>query len=438
MIDGMPRALILATLASSFLTAQDWPQWRGPSQDGVSPEKDIPTRWSRTENIAWKAPLKGLGTSTPIVLGDRVFLTQQVGDGPYEGRSRDFENAATARRTGERGKVQFAVDAFDRRTGKLLWEYLFDADGALQPVHIKHNLSSPSCVTDGERLYAWFGTGQVVALDLTGKLIWRRHIGKEIAPFDVLWGHGSSPALYKDSLLLLCDHPPGAYLLSLDKKTGKERWRADRGKEKRAYTTPFVVPGRDHDELILNSAERVDAVDPSTGEPLWHVGEANRVPVPTPVFHDGVLYVNRGYSSSPYLAVKTGGKGSAADRVVWEVRTGGPYVSSLLYYEGLLYMANESGIVSVVDAADGKTLWKERFGGVFSASPVAAGGKVYLVNEDGDTFVLAAGREKKVLETNKLGERILASPAISRGQIFLRSDENLYCIGKPGQSAMLR
>ncbi len=217
MMEGMQRALILTALAAGILAAQDWPQWRGPSQDGVSTEKNIPTRWSRRENIAWKVPLKGLGTSTPIVLGDRVFLTQQIGDGPYEGRSRDFENAATARRTGERAKVQFAVDAFDRRTGKLLWEYLFDADGALQPVHIKHNLSSPSCVTDGERVYAWFGTGQVVALDLNGKMIWRRHIGKEIAPFDVLWGHGSSPALYKDTLLLLCNPPPGAYCPSVGK-----------------------------------------------------------------------------------------------------------------------------------------------------------------------------------------------------------------------------
>ncbi|MGH9675309.1 MAG: PQQ-binding-like beta-propeller repeat protein, partial [Bryobacteraceae bacterium] len=156
---------------------------------------------------------------------------------------------------------------------------------------------------------------------------------------------------------------------------------------------------------------------------LWHAGEANRVPVPTPVYHDGILYLNRGYSSSPYLALRPGGA------IEWEVKTGGPYVSSLLYYQGLLYMANEMGIASCVDAKDGKTLWKDRFGGVFSASPVAAAGKVYLTNEDGMTFVLAAGRDKNILAENNLGERTLASLAIAGGRIYLRTDEHLYAIG---------
>jgi outer membrane protein assembly factor BamB len=422
---------ILLFLACGVLAwGENWPQWRGPTQDGISTEKNLPLRWSKTENILWRTPLDGLGTSTPIVWGDRVFITSQIGDGPYEGRSRDFESAAVARRTGERQKVQFAVQAFHLNTGKLEWDYRFDAEGDLQPVHIKHNLASPSCLTDGERVYAWFGTGQLVALDMAGKLIWKRHLGKEVAPFDVLWGHGSSPALYKDSLFLLCDHPPGAYLLSLDKRTGKEKFRKNRGTEKRSYTTPFVVKLDGHDELILNSSERVDAVDPTTGELLWWVGEPNRVPVPTPVFHDGVLYLNRGYSSSPYLAVKPGGKGDAASRVQWEVKTGGPYVSSLMFYQGLIYMANERGIVSVSDAKTGETVWKDRFGSVFSASPVAADGKVYLVNEDGVTFVLAAGREKKILAENKLDERILASPAMAGGKILLRSDQALIAIGE--------
>jgi len=423
---GMFRFLWL--FAALPLLAQDWPQWRGPTGDGISPEKNLPLRWSKSENIAWRTPLKGMGTSTPVIWGDLILLTSQLGDGPFEGRSRDFEDAAVARRTGESRQVRFAVQAFHRRDGKLAWEYTFDADGALQPVHIKHNLASPSCVTDGKLVYAWFGNGQIVALDLAGKLVWHRHLGKEIAPYDVLWGHGSSPTLYKNSLFLLADHPPGAYLLAIDKSTGKQLWRKDRGKERRSYTTPFVIQLSGHDELILNSSERVDALDPSTGELLWWVGEPNRVPVPTPVFHNGLLYLNRGYSSSPYLALQPGGRGDASSRVKWEIKTGGPYVSSLLYYQGVLYMANERGIVSAVDAATGETYWKERFGSVFSASPVAADGRVYLVNEEGITFVLEAGREKKVRAENPLGERILASPAISKGMIFLRSDGHLIAI----------
>jgi outer membrane protein assembly factor BamB len=406
------------------LIAADWPQWRGPTADGISAEASVPLRWSRTENIAWKAPLPGLGSSTPIIVGNRVFVTSQIGDGPFEGRSRDFEGAAVARRSGQGDKVRFLVHAFDRRNGKELWRYSLDAEGGLQPVHVKHNLASPSCVTDGERVYAWFGTGQLIALNLDGKLLWSRHLGKEFGAFDVLWGHGSSATLYKDSLLLLCDHPPGAYLLSVDVRTGKDRWRADRGKERRSYTTPFVIRAGDHDELILNTSEGLEAVSPATGEPLWKAGESNRVPVPTPVYHGGVLYVNRGYNSSPYMAVRPGGK------VEWEIKTGAPYVSSLLYYQGLLYMANERGIVSVADAADGSTLWRERLGSLFSASPVAANGHVYMTNEEGTTYVLAAGRDKKVVAENPIGERTLASLAISNGQIFLRTDEHLYCIGK--------
>ncbi len=415
------RAAVLAF--SAILAAADWPQWRGPSGDGVSPETGVPLRWSRTENIAWKAPLAGFGTSTPIVLGDRVFLTWQTGDGPFDGRSHDFDEATVARRTGAKGKVEFAVQAFDTRTGRPLWSHAFDAEGPLQPVHFKHNLASPSCVTDGKRVYAWFGTGQLVALELDGKLAWKRHLGREIAPFDVMWGHGGSATLYKDSLLLLVDHPPGAYLLALDATTGRERWRKHRGKEKRSYTTPLVIRNGARDELILNSSDRVEAVSPTTGELLWHAGEPVRVPIPVPVFHGGVLYLNRGYSSSPYLAVRPGGK------VVWEVPTGGPYVSSLTWYQGLIYMANERGIVSTVDARDGATLWKDRFAGIFSASPVAAAGRVYVTNEDGRTYVLQAGREKRILAENDLGERTLASMAISQGRIYLRTDAHLYCIG---------
>ena len=249
-------------------------------------------------------------------------------------------------------------------------------------------------------------------------------------------GHGSSPTLYKDTLILLCDHQGSAYLLAVEKKTGRTRWKAGRGNDRRSYTTPFLVPGPRGDELIVNSSERIDALDPTTGELLWYIGEQNRVPVPTPVFHNGVLYANRGYSSSPYLAVKVGGRGDVSKtHLVWHNPTGGPYVSSLLYYQGLLYMANETGIASCVDASNGQVLWRERLGGVFSASPVAAAGKVYLVNENGEAFVLQAGRELKILQKNRIGERTLASPALSGGRIYLRTDDHLVAVGSAAPSS---
>ena len=424
-------AVLLFALPCGLFSA-DWPQWRGPSADGVSEEKGLPLEWGPELNILWKRPLPGLGTSTPIVWKDFVFVTSQIGEGPRDAKSQDFAGASTARENGtaETGKVQFVVQAFARTNGRLLWSYSLDSEGDLPPTHIKHNLASPSCVTDGKRVYAWFGTGQLVALTMEGKLAWRRHIGKEYAPFQILWGHGSSPVLYKDTLLLLCEHPAGAYLLALDKTTGKERWKADRGKDSRSYTTPFLISGANGDELIINTTPHLEAVDPASGKVIWYAGEPNRVPVPSPVYHEGVVYASRGNFGSPYMAVKTGGTGDvSATHVKWEVKTGAPYVSSLIYYRGLLYMATENGIVSCIDPENGETIWKDRFGGVFTASPVAAEGHIYMVNEAGETFVLEAGKEKKVLAHNTIPERTLASLAISHGQIFLRTDEHLIAIG---------
>jgi len=412
----------------------DWPQWRGPSADGVSTDKDVPVEWASDKNIAWKVPLSGLGTSTPIIWGDRIFLTSQIGEGPFQMGAMDFSGGSVVRRMTGSGKVRFVVHAFSRVSGKALWEYVFDAEGELTSVHNKHNLASPSCVTDGNLVYAWMGTGQIVALDMDGKLVWQRNLGKEFGPFEILWGHGSSPLLYKDSLILLCDHMGKAYILSVDKRTGKQLWKVDRGRYRQTYSTPLIIPGPKGDEMVINSTERIDVLDPLTGKLLWNVGESARVSVPTPVFHDGVLYANRGYTSSPYMAVRTGAKAT----VQWEVENGAPYVSSLLYYDGLIYMATEMGIASCIDAATGKVLWRQRLGGVFSASPVAAAGKVYLVNEEGDTFVLQTGREPKILHRNKIGERVLASPAISGGQIFLRTDGNLICVGARGRAATVK
>ncbi len=426
-------ALLLAALPCS-LFGGDWPQWRGPSADGVSDEKGLPIEWGPQLNILWKSALPGLGTSTPIVWSDRVFVTSQVGEGPHDARSQDFEGASTAKKgsAAENGKVQFIVQAFARTNGRLLWSYSLDSEGELPATHVKHNLASPSCVTDGKLVYAWFGTGQIVALTVQGKLAWSRHIGKEYAPFQVLWGHGSSPILYKETLLLLCEHPSGAYLLALDKSNGKERWKSDRGKDNRSYTTPFLISRPEKDELIINTTPHLEAVDPNNGNVLWYAGEPNRVPVPSPVYHDGVVYASRGNFGSPYMAVKTGGKGDVTStHVLWVVKTGAPYVSSLLYYQGSLYMATENGIVSCIDPANGETVWKDRFGGVFSASPVAAEGRIYLINESGEAFVLEAGKEKKILARNSIPERTLASPAISHGQIFLRTDEHLIAIGLP-------
>jgi outer membrane protein assembly factor BamB len=218
----------------------------------------------------------------------------------------------------------------------------------------------------------------------------------------------------------------------VDKLTGKQVWKTEREKGAISYTTPIVIAGPAGDELVVNSTPRVDAYDPKTGALLWWAGDPHRFAIPVPAYHDGVLYLSRGYRSGPYMAVRAGGRGDVSKtHVLWSHPTGAPYVASLLYYDGLLYMANDAGIVTCLDPKTGEKVWQERIDGIFTASPVGGDGKVYLVSETGDTIVLQAGRQPRILERNTLDERSAATPAISRGQIFIRTDEHVVCVGKP-------
>jgi outer membrane protein assembly factor BamB len=428
-------ALLVGTVG-----AEHWPNWRGPSTSGVSGEQGLPVRWSDSENIAWKTPLRGLGISSPIAWGELVMVTSQVGNGVVRPGPRLVQGGNPAE-AGERplgsgptsgdGKVAFLVSAFDRASGRPAWQFELPAEGPLPSVHDKHNLASPSPVTDGERVYTWFATGQVAAVDLTGKLVWKKHLGAEYGPFEINWGHGSSPVVYKDQLILLCYHEPKSYLLALDTRTGAVRWKADAPAGVTSYSTPLVVDTGGKAEIIVNSSAGLSGHDVATGQRLWHVDEANRFPIPMPLFHDGVIYTSRGYRSSPFMAIRPGGKGNvAASHVTWRVPSGAPYVSSLMFYDGLIYMVGDVGVLTVVDAKTGERLHQERVGGVYSASPVAGDGKVYFASEDGETIVIAAGRTPRIVARNRLDARQLASPAIAGGRLFIRSDAVLYAIGK--------
>lgn len=433
---ALTASVLLVLATSGPVTAENWPRWRGPLGTGVSPERNLPRRWG-PEDVAWKASLAGTGVSSPVVWGERVFVTSQRGRSdlkpgrhPRLARDEDAPAEEPLDAAGE-GGATFVVEAFHRAGGRRLWEHRLPAAGALPAVHEKHNLASPSPVTDGERVYAWFGTGQLVALTVDGKVAWQRHLGEENGPFEINWGHGSSPALHGDLLLLLCYHEPASYLLAVDKRTGKTRWKVDRGRNVRSYSTPVVIPGPSGDEVIVNSTEGLHAYDASTGTLLWHAGESHNFAIPVPSFHDGVLYASRGYRSGPYMALRTGGRGDVgATHVKWQAPTGAPYISSLLHYQGLIYMASDAGIVTCVDAATGEKLWQERTGGIFSASPVAGDGKVYFMSETGETIVFEAGRKPRLLERNRIAGRIVASPAISDGVLYVRTDDALVAIGR--------
>lgn len=432
--------LSLLAMAPASLAAQHWPNWRGPSASGVSPATNLPVTWSDSQNVAWTAPVRGLGISSPIVWGDLVIVTSQIGSGEARTGPR-LVQSGNPLEAGERplgagpargdGQVTFLTSAFDRATGKRVWEHQLPAEGALPFVHEKHNLASPSPVTDGERVYVWFATGQVAALDLRGNLVWKKNLGAEYGPFQINWGHGSSPTVYRDTLILLCYHEGASYLLALDARTGAVRWKADADPGVTSYSTPAVVEVDGRAEIVVNSSIGVSGHDAATGRRLWHIEETNRFPVPAPFVHDGLIYTSRGYRSSPFLAIRPGGTGNvAASHVVWRVPSGAPYISSLVHYDGLIYMVGDVGVLTVTDAKTGERVFQERIGGVYTASPVAADGKVYLVSEDGETIVLAAGRTPRVLARNRLNARQLASPAISQGRLFIRSDDRIFAVGK--------
>jgi outer membrane protein assembly factor BamB len=438
---AVAAALLIPAARDS--AAQHWPQWRGPAGGGVSPESGLPARWGATENVAWKRPLAGLGASSPIVWGDLVFVTSQAGAIAVAGGSHPQlarEDRVLAGREhpigGRRpvpadtaGGVWLVVEAFRWRDGERVWEFRTAATEPFTELHEKHNLATPTPVSDGERVYAWFGNGQVVALDMQGRVVWMRHLGVEYAPFETLWGHGSSPTLYGDLLILLCDHLGDAYLLALDRRTGRERWKVDRGAGRVSHSTPLVIAGPRGDELLVNSSERIDAYDPATGALLWYADGPRQTPIPSAVFHDGRVYLSRGYRNSDYLALRPGGRGDVtASHIDWRMPGGASYVPSILYYDGLLYMTNDVGVVTCADAATGEQLWRHRLDGVFFASPVAGDGKVYLASETGEIFVLRAGRTPEVLAVNDLGERVIASPAIAHQRLFLRSDGTLFAV----------
>jgi outer membrane protein assembly factor BamB len=431
--------LAIAGLSIS-VNANDWPHWRGPAANGIAAPSPLPAAWSATQNVAWQATLEGSGVSSPILFGNRVYVTSQAGDGRRQsGRHPTLTQGGDPATAGEttlarrvqRPDVGFIVEAFDRASGKRVWMHETAAVGDLPPVHDKHNLASASPVTDGERVYAWFGTGQIVALDANGKPAWSKHLGREYGPFDINWGHASSPVLFEDSIILLCYHSPSSYLLALDKRTGAVKWKVDKPAGVESYSSPLVVQGPGGPELIVNASTGVESLDPRTGKSLWTYPEVNRFPIPVAMVDNGLLYLSRGYRSSPYMAIRLGGRGDiTSTHVAWRVPTGGPYVSSLVHYQGIIYMSTDNGIVSAVDAKNGERLWQERVGGTFSASPIAGDGKVYFVAEGGETIVIKAGRTFEIVSRNKLDGHFVASPAAGGGRVFLRADDRIFAVGK--------
>lgn len=429
------RDLLLGLLLSlaPLAAADPWPSWRGPESDGHSAEPWFPTRWGPGENITWKKELPGArGSSSPVVWGPRIFLTAQAGQGPVEG---DFtvEGPASSGIVPDPGRFNLRLFVLAIRTadGELDWAAEVAPGRFLVPLGRGYDYATPSCVTDGERVYAWFGTGPVTCFDVQGRGLWQRRLEEDFGPFDIRWGHGSSPILHDGKLILVCDHAPGSYVLALDAKTGETLWKLDLGRPGRSYSTPVAAKVGKRFEILVNWPSEIGGIDPGAGKLLWTVRGLDPMMVPMPVADGGWIYTSGGARSSPVMALRPGSDGIVEpDEVVWRQPTAGSYIASIVKVGGELYTAGETGVIKCLDAKSGSILWKQRTGAAYFASPVAAAGLVYAVDEDGEAVVLRAGRDFELVARNRLQERTVASPALSDGRIYLRTTRHLYCIGE--------
>lgn len=392
----------------------NWPMWRGPRGDGQSTETGIPVTWSGTDHVAWMTRIPGKGHSSPIVWGDRVFVTSAI------------ENASEP--------AQRILVCLNRADGKILWQRTV----VTSPLEHKHRLNSYASATpatDGKLVFVSFFEEpkiQVVAYDFDGKEVWRVSPGQ----FHSVHGFCSSPVIYKDLLILNGDQDAPAYLVAFEKATGKERWRTDRPNKTRSYCTPIIANLAGKTQMVLSGSKCVASYDPDTGKQIWIIDGPTEQMVASLVQTQGVVFYTGGFPDLHILGVDPSGTGNVTQtKILW--RDGKPkgegravsYVPSPIAHDQWFFIVSDNGLASCYEAKTGEVLWRQKLGRHHSASAVSANGDLlYFTSDAGETFVIKAGPKFELIETNELGEEVRASPAISNGEIFIRGVENLYCI----------
>ena len=412
-----------------------WPQWRGPSGTGSAASGSPPLEWSDSHNIRWQAEIPGLGSASPIVWGDRVFVFSATPTGA-DGRSQGGLFARLRRRVlggvGPGDVQQFVVSALARSDGRVLWQQVANEESPHEGRHATGSWASPSGVADGEQVCAFFGSRGLFCYDHDGRLLWERDFGDMEIRME--FGEGASPALHGDTLIVVWDHQGQSFIAALDKRTGDERWRVDRD-EITSWATPLVVEHGGGAQVVTSATNRVRSYDLATGEMVWDSDGVTMNAIPSPVAADGVVYVTSGYSGNSLLAVRldaASGDITDSDAVVWSLDRDTPYVPSPLLHQGLLYLVKgNSGVLSAFDAASGARVYgPERLPGIRSlyASPVAVDDRIYIPGREGTTLVIRAGRQFEVLASNDLDDGFDASPAVAGDELYLRGQNNLYCI----------
>jgi len=400
-----------APSSTAGATAQAWPTWRGPLGTGEAPAAKPPIEWSDTRNIRWKVPVAGTGKSSPIVWRDTVYLTTAVpGDG---------------------GVQQFTLLAIARADGKEKWSRVLHQEKPHEGHHPDGSYAAGSALTDGQRLYAWFGSRGLYAIDFTGKVLWEKSFGQMQTRMG--FGEGSSVAVLDGTLVVPWDHEGADFVIAVDAATGKEKWRTPR-EEPTTWATPLIVAGGGPPQVVLSGTNHVAGYDLATGTRLWQAGGTTMNAIPSPVFGDGVVIAMGGFRGSMARAIRLAearGDVSAAPAQAWTYEKDTPYVPSPLLYRGAVYFLKvNSGILTSLDARTGAVRFTERLAAVPNvyASPVAADGRIYVVGREGTTAVLDAGPAAKVLATNVLSDAIDTTPALVDGELYLRGARHLYRI----------
>jgi outer membrane protein assembly factor BamB len=406
-------SLVVFLLFAPFEVAADWPQFRGPNADGSSNAKDVPVEWTESEGVAWKAPIPGRGWSSPVVVDGRLYLTTAIGE----------TNA---------GSVSLRSLCVDSEDGRIVWnvEVFRPEGGEAKAVHTKNSLASSTPIVHDGRLYVHFGHMGTAALDLKGNVLWEQKV--EYPP---VHGNGGSPVVVDDALVFHCDGGAEPFIVALELESGDVRWRTPRNssaRKKFSFSTPLAIEVDGETQVISCGSGFVGGYDPADGREIWRVryDEGYSV-VPRPVFAHGLLFVSSGYDRPRAMAIKpNGARGDATDsHIVWTHERGAPLTPSMLVAGDELYFVSDNGVAACLDARTKKAHWTERLGGDFSASPVFADGRIYFLNEDGVVYVIRAGREFELVATNDLKEGALASPAVSDGALYVRTQSHLWRIG---------
>jgi outer membrane protein assembly factor BamB len=435
--------ICLLLCAAAVASGQNWPSFRGPNASGVA-ESKAPLKWDAVKevNIVWKTPIPGLAHSSPVIWGGRVYITTAVSSDPKavfrHGLYGDVEPSPDV------SPHSWRVYCLDKATGKIIWERVAHEGVPKTKRHPKSTQATPTPVTDGKHVVAFFGSEGLYTYDADGKLLWKQDLGILNAGWfydpDYEWGIGSSPIIYKNMVIVQCDIQKNSFIAAYDITDGHRVWLTPR-EEIPSWGTPTVYEGKPRSELITHATKFIRSYDPMTGKELWRLSGNSEVTAPTPIVSNDLIFITNGYRLiQPIYAIHPGGSGDISlkdgkesnDFVAWSKKHGGPYMPTPLVYGEHLYTCNNQGIIACYVAKTGERIYQQRLGegGAYSASPVAADGKIYFSSEDGDILVVKAGPAYELLATNPMGEVLMATPAISDGMIFVRAEHDVFAIGE--------